>query len=53
MEPVFAAVFAWTLGNEPFTLAQASGGLLIVLTMVLSELPIEKFRLNGKVSGQY
>lgn len=39
MEPVFAAVFAWTLGGESFVWTRALGGLLIVSAMVLSELP--------------
>ena len=39
MEPVFAAIFAWTLGGEPFVLHRAAGGLLIVLAMMLSEFP--------------
>jgi len=39
MEPVFAAIFAWTLGGEPFVLHRAAGGLLIVLAMILSEFP--------------
>ncbi|MBD3170824.1 MAG: EamA family transporter [candidate division Zixibacteria bacterium] len=35
-EPVFAAAFAWTLGNEPFVAARAAGGGLIVLALILS-----------------
>jgi drug/metabolite transporter (DMT)-like permease len=38
LEPVFAAVFAWTLGGEPFVAARAAGGLLIVAAMVIGEL---------------
>jgi len=38
LEPVFAAVFAWTLGGEPFFLANALGGGLILAGMVLGEL---------------
>ena len=37
LEPVFAAIFAWTLGGEPFRPASALGGGLIVGAMVLSE----------------
>ena len=44
MEPVFAALFAWTLGGEPFVLRRAAGGLLIVFAMILSELPIGRKR---------
>lgn len=39
LEPVFAAVFAWWLGGEMFTISAAIGGALIVLAMVISELP--------------
>lgn len=38
LQPVFAAVFAWTLGNEPVIARGALGGLLIVLALVLSSL---------------
>ena len=38
MEPVFAALFAWTLGGELFLPARAAGGALIVLAMVVGEL---------------
>ncbi|MFH2019971.1 MAG: DMT family transporter [archaeon] len=37
MEPVFAAVFAWTLGKEEFIMLRALGGLLIVAAMIISE----------------
>ncbi|NOY23906.1 MAG: DMT family transporter [Acidobacteria bacterium] len=40
MEPVFAALFAWTYGNELIVPHRALGGLLIVGAMVLSELPL-------------
>lgn len=40
LEPVFAAVFAWTLGGEKFTYVNIFGGSLIVLAMIISELPI-------------
>ncbi len=40
MEPVFAALFAWTLGQEKLIPYQAFGGLLIVTAMVLSEFPL-------------
>ena len=48
MEPVFAAVFAWTLGNEVFIRNRAMGGLIIVIAMILSELPLEKLMKNAK-----
>jgi drug/metabolite transporter (DMT)-like permease len=37
LEPVFAAIFAWTLGGESVTYASAFGGLLIVAAMMLAE----------------
>lgn len=37
-EPVFAGLFAWTLGGESFTIRQASGGLLIFAGMIISGL---------------
>lgn len=39
MEPVFAAVFAWTIGGEEFNGFRAIGGLLVVLAMIVSVLP--------------
>lgn len=41
LEPVFAALFAWTLGHELFIPERALGGLLIVAAIIMSEL-IEK-----------
>lgn len=35
-EPVFAALFAWTLGDEQIIIHRALGGLLIVLALALS-----------------
>ncbi len=43
-EPVFAAIFAWTLGNELFVAFRALGGLLIFLALVISGLPAQKTR---------
>jgi len=37
-ESVFAAIFAWTLGSEPFLIAKAAGGLLIVSGMVIVDI---------------
>lgn len=48
LEPVFAAIFAWTLGGETFIPQNAFGGLLIFLGMILSEIPSEKFSFNSK-----
>lgn len=47
LEPLFAAVFAWTLGGESFSGAQACGGALILAAMAMSELsrlPFGKFK---------
>lgn len=38
LEPVFAALFAWTLGGEGFVPARAAGGGLIVAAMMAGEL---------------
>lgn len=38
LEPVFGALFAWTLGGEPFVAARAGGGGLIVAAMMAGEL---------------
>ena len=48
LEPVFAALFAWTLGGEPFRAASAAGGGLIVLAMVISE--ASKLGLGAKAA---
>jgi len=44
LEPVFAAVFAWTLGDEIFVTYRAVGGLLIFAALVISSLPSPTFR---------
>jgi drug/metabolite transporter (DMT)-like permease len=38
LEPVFAALFAWTVGGETFVRSRALGGALIVAAMVGGEL---------------
>jgi len=38
LEPLFGAVFAWTLGQEPFSLMQAVGGLMIVAAIIVYNL---------------
>jgi drug/metabolite transporter (DMT)-like permease len=38
LEPVFSAVFAWTLGGEIFSARRGAGGLLIVASMMAGEL---------------
>jgi drug/metabolite transporter (DMT)-like permease len=35
-EPVFAAIFAWTLGGEQFVLRSAIGGFFIFTALVMS-----------------
>lgn len=42
LEPVFAALFAWTLGGETFILNKAIGGFLIVIAIILSDLQLRK-----------
>jgi len=37
LEPVFAALFAWTMGGEQFLLVKAAGGFLIVSGMMMGE----------------
>ena len=46
LEPVFAALFAWTLGGEAFILRRALGGSLIFVAMILSDLPafLDRYR---------
>ena len=44
LEPVFAALFAWTWGGEGFVPVKALGGLLIVSGMLIGELAKFDFR---------
>ena len=39
LEPLFAALFAWTLGGEQFVLHGAIGGLFIAAALLISGLP--------------
>lgn len=39
LEPVFAAMFAWTLGGEKIIFHRALGGLLIFTALIISSLP--------------
>jgi drug/metabolite transporter (DMT)-like permease len=48
LEPVFGAIFAWTIGGEAFTLEQGIGGLFIVSAIIFSEIPIFNLRENGE-----
>jgi drug/metabolite transporter (DMT)-like permease len=44
-EPVFAVLFAWTLGGESFVYDKAIGGLLIFLALIISSVPSRKYRI--------
>jgi drug/metabolite transporter (DMT)-like permease len=46
-EPVFAALFAWTLGNEQIIFHRAIGGLFIFLGMVISGIPTKTWGKTG------
>lgn len=41
LEPVFAGIFAWTVGGEVATLRSVIGGLVIFSALILSGLPIK------------
>lgn len=43
LEPVFAGLFAWTLGGEQVVAHRALGGLLIFVALVISGLPTPSF----------
>ena len=49
LEPVFAAIFAWTLGGEQIVAHRALGGLLIFVALVISGLPMPGRRLKEAV----
>ncbi len=44
LEPVFAALFAWTLGGEHFTTRGALGGGFVFVALILSALPVHRLR---------
>jgi len=46
LEPVFAGLFAWTLGGETFVLQGAIGGLFICAGLVISGLPSRRKTAN-------
>lgn len=48
LEPVFAAIFAWTAGGEKFLWNKASGGMVIVLAMLISEYASFRKNLRAK-----
>lgn len=43
-EPVFAVIFAWTLGKESYEISHAIGGFLIFLALLISALPSRMIR---------
>ena len=45
-EPVFAGIFAYTLGGETFMLHSAIGGFCIFIALVISGIPIKNQRLS-------
>ena len=47
LEPVFAALFAWTAGGEEFVSVKAFGGFLIFSAMLISEFGKIKSRFSG------
>jgi len=46
LEPVFAAIFAWTIGGEDFVFIKAIGGFLIFSAMLITEIDKFLFRRN-------
>lgn len=52
LEPVFAGVFAWTLGGEEFFVRSAVGGLVIMAALMLSGLPAPRFLRRETKSGR-
>lgn len=53
LEPVFGALFSWTLGGEAFIPLRALGGLLIVAAMLLSELPLGSKRTPEQITDEH
>lgn len=52
LEPVFAGIFAWTLGGEQFVLHGAIGGLFIFTALILSGLPMRKNQVPAEVKNR-
>jgi len=46
LEPVFAAIFAWTIGGEDFIFIKAAGGFFIFSAMLITEIDKFLFRRN-------
>jgi drug/metabolite transporter (DMT)-like permease len=51
-EPVFAVIFAWTLGNESYSLNKALGGILIFAALLLSGIPSRPIIRHEKAPKQ-
>lgn len=51
LEPVFAALFAWTWGGEDYRLLQIMGGTFIVIAMFISELGASKLAGSPSAPG--
>ncbi len=47
LEPVFAAIFAWTLGGESVTTPQIFGGLVIFLAILVSTVQPRKQKIRA------
>jgi len=43
-EPLFAAIFSWTIGGEKFFLIKGLGGGMMVIAFILSEFPFARFK---------
>jgi drug/metabolite transporter (DMT)-like permease len=52
LEPVFAAGFAWTVGGEQMISHRAFGGLLIVLALIISGLPVPGSKKQDSVESR-
>jgi drug/metabolite transporter (DMT)-like permease len=48
LEPVFAALFAWTIGGEQIETHRAFGGLLIVIALAVSGIRTPRFLVRRK-----
>ena len=45
LEPLFGSGFAWVFAGERLTAVQIMGGVLIMMALVISELPKEKWKM--------
>ncbi len=48
MEPVFAALFAFIIADEQLTTTGWMGGVLIVISMIIAELPWQQWKQTNK-----